>query len=136
MRELRSTDNEYDAGTPLQPLLDKNNQKAQPIAEGYRLASTESISPAISVSINKDMSNERRKRDAPLDNTTISAISLQSAISVNTEPISTTLSNNVSDDEPILSDADANSWALSLSLASSIDGSGNEFESKLLFEEP
>jgi hypothetical protein len=133
MRELTSTDNSDETDTRFQPPLDTNNQKIQPIVEGYRVANTEPISPAISVSINKDISHERHKRDAPSGNTTTPTVSLQSTISVNTEPIAPTLSNNVTDDDSILSDADANSWALNLLLGSPVDGSGNEFESKLLF---
>jgi len=52
---------------------------------------------------------------------------------MNTEQVSARLSNNVTDDDSIMSDADANSWALSLSLSSNFDGSGSEYESKLLF---
>ena len=133
MRELTSTNKKGDTDKRFQPPLDTSNQKIQPpIAEGYRLASTELISPAISLSLNKDIPNDRRKRDIPLDNTTISTVTLSSTTSINTQPISTTSASNLTDEDLILNAADSNSWALSLSLA--LDGSGSEIESKLVIQ--
>jgi Tfp pilus assembly protein PilX len=88
------------------------------------------------VSINKDPSHERHKRDANSDNSSTPAVSLQPATSINIEPTSARLSNNDTDDDSTISDAIANAWARSLSLSSSFDGdgSGNEYESKLLLD--
>src|SRR5262249_13995655 len=116
-----STDNNDDTDTRFQPPLDTNNQNIHPIAEGYRIASTEILSPAISVSINKEPSHERHKRDGLSDNSSTPAVALQS----------TTLSNNDTDDDSIISDEVANAWARSLSLSPTFDGSGTEYESKL-----
>jgi hypothetical protein len=64
-----------------------------------------------------------------LDNSSISTVLLQPVTLVNNAQISISDSN----DDSIISDADANAWALSLSLVSAVDGSGSEYESKLLF---
>lgn len=129
IRELTETDSNDDTDTRFQPPHDTNNQKIQPIGEGYRIANTELISPAISVSINKDASHERHKRDISSNDSSTTVGSLPSSTSITTEQASDRLSNNITDDEPIISESDANSWALSLSLAAAADGSG---ESKLL----
>ena len=133
IRELTALDDDDDTNMRFRPPRDTNKQKSQPLAEGYRLASTEIIAPAISVSINKEASHERHKRDAPLDNSSMSAVTIQSTVSVSNESISSILSNNGTDDDFILSDADADSWARSLSLATGFDGSGNEYDSKFFF---
>jgi hypothetical protein len=127
IRELRSVDNIDDTDTRFQPPLDTNNQIVQPLGEGYRLARSEILAPALSVSINKETPHERLKRDVPSDNSSTSAVSLQTVTAMNTGQ----LSSNDTNEDAIISNADANSWALSLSLSSSFDGSGSE-ESKLL----
>ncbi len=112
--------------------MDTNEENIPAVAEGYRLAASEMIAPAISISINKEIPRERRKRDAPLDNSSISPSAFQPIISRNNDQSSATLSNNDTDDDTIISDADEQAWALSLSLSPGFDGSGSE-ERKLFF---
>jgi len=82
--------------------------------------------------MSKQISNERHKRNAPLDNSSVSTVLLQPVTLINNAQISDRPSISDSNDDSIISDADANSWALSLSLVSAVDGSGSESESKLL----
>lgn len=89
------------------------------------MANTELLVSPLSLANNKDVSHERHKRDTASDN---SSTLLPSNASVHTGPLSSLLSNNVTEEEPMLSDADADTWARSLSLSNAMDGSG--FESK------
>jgi hypothetical protein len=130
IRELAPTDDNDDTDTRFQPPLDADQQDMQALAEGYRLAGSEILAPSLSVSVNKEISRERPKRDVLLDNSSISASTLQPIISNNNAQTSAQLSNNNTDDGTILSDEDANSWARSLLLSAGYDGSG---ESKLIF---
>lgn len=133
IRELTSNDDDDDTDTRFQPPLEGNNKKIQPIAaEGYQLASSELISPVISVPLNKESPHERLRRDASSDNSSTPANSLQTVVSVNPETVSTMLSNNTSDNDFIISDADADVWARSLLLSTSMDGSGSDTDSKFL----
>lgn len=129
MSEINPIDHDhednYDTGTRFKPPPDTNNKAVRIIGEGYRLTDTDISKPFISVSNNKEVLHERLRRDVALGNSSTFDTSSTSTASVK-------LSNNVADDEQILSDADANSWANNLSLMSAADGSGETFESKLL----
>ena len=129
IRELAPSDNNDNTDTRFQLPLDTDEENIPAVAEGYRLAASEIIAPAISISVNKEIPRERRKRDAPLDNSSISPSAFQS---INNNQVSATLSNNDTDDDTIISDADEKAWALSLSLSAGFDGSGSE-ERKLFF---
>lgn len=119
IRELTSNDNTDDTDTRFQPPLDAKNQNIQPIEEGYRLAGTEILASRLPISTKKEKPHELRKRDILSDNSSMSTVLLQS--------------KEENDDGSLLSDANINAWALSLSLVSpGFDGSGSEFESKLL----
>ncbi|CAF3697466.1 unnamed protein product [Rotaria sordida] len=125
IRELTSNDNNDYTDTRFQPPLDTNNKKAQPIAEGLLVASADIIAPSISISLSKETSHERHKREGVVENSSIPTVSLPS---INTEQILPGLSNNAADNEPIMNDADSNLWARVLSLSTVLDGSGNEPE--------
>ena len=126
IRELTPVDDNGDTDTRFQPPLDPNNENEQAIAEGYRLARTELIYPALLVPIRKETSHDRHKRDSILDN------SSQSILSSHTRQISGGLSNDDDDDGSMIVNAAANLVALSLPSMTTIDGSGSEFDSKLL----
>ncbi|CAF0869133.1 unnamed protein product [Adineta ricciae] len=118
IRELTSNDNTDDTDTRFQPPLYAKNQNIQPIEEGYRLAGTEVLAHRLPISTKKDKSHELRKRDVLSNNSSMS-----------TGPLQSKLSNEENDDGSLLSDANVNAWALSLSLVSpAFDGSGSEFE--------
>lgn len=128
IRELTSNDNNDDTDTRFQPPLDTDNKNIETVGEGYRIASTELLAPSISLSIGKETSYERHKRDTPLDNSSISTVLLEPVAAI----INGQISNNEPDDDSIINAVDANLWARSLSLVTGMDGSGSE-ESKLLF---
>ena len=131
IRELTSADGADDADTRFQPPLDTDNPKVQPLIEGYRVANAEITSPAKSVSSKKETFHERQKRDTGPENSSTPAASANASASGHVEPTSSRLLNNTTENEAVISDDDASSWALSLSLAASIDGSGSEYESEL-----
>lgn len=130
IRELRSSDGNDNADKRFQPPLETNNPKISPTDEGYQIASSELISPVISVSLNKEPPHERQKRDTPSNTSSTSVNPLQTTSSVTTGTISTTTPNNTIDNDLIISDADADAWARSLLLATAVDGSGSEADSK------
>lgn len=130
IRELRSSGDNDNADKRFQPPLETNNPKISPMDEGYQIANSELNSPVISVSLKKEPPHERQRRDTSSNNSSTPANSLQTVVPVHTESISPITPNNTIDNDLIISDADADVWARSLLLATAMDGSGSEADSK------
>jgi len=137
---LSATDNNDDTDTRFQPPLDATKNKIQPIAEGYRLASTELVAPSLSVSLKQEPKKDRLKRDASSINSSTTATTTTTTTtittttsSVNIEQLTAAVSTNRSDldDDLILNDANANAWAIGL-LSVTADGSGESTYSSFL----
>lgn len=132
IQELTSIDQSDETDTRFQPPLDEQSnvnhpygQKILPAAEGYRLANTDILPSSRSLSKKTDLSHERHKRDPTTDNTSVQIPNVHSG------QVSMRLSNNVTEDETMISDTDADAWARSLLLSVNVDGSGTD--SKFFF---
>lgn len=133
IRELTSLDQSDESDTRFQPPLVEQShvnhpygQKILPVVEGYRLANNDFLPSSRSSSKTNDPAHERNKRDSASDNSSVQISN------VHTGQVSIRLSNNVTEDESMISDTDADAWARSLSLSAGVDGSGTDSKFQVL----
>jgi hypothetical protein len=95
-----------------------------PLAEGYLLATVETRSPSRLISNTKGDKQDRSKREAASDNQSTANAPSTTIESIRLGQLSMSMLNNAREEEPIISDIDADAWARSLSLSAVVDGSG------------